>query len=131
MTQALPIALPKPALFLVPTAAPVDYPPASQQTGRVPAPRRRPSPQQGIALEILGHAIEYLVDTNFYHQRAENPDVQDALTILKQSSREIFVAAPALLPARTRAAQWLRSRLHTPAVATDPANSAQLYLVKR
>lgn len=94
---------------------------------------RRPTPQQGLALEILGHSIEYLIDSNFYHQRATLPAVKEAIAILKQSNREVFARAPEVIPARSRAARWIRSRLHpqSSVAAVAPAAPARLLLVKR
>lgn len=135
MNQASPIAAPAPALFLTPTELLANYPEARLQTSQPKTARRhRPSPQQGIALEILGHAIEYLIDTNFYHQRADDPAVKEAVAILKQSSRDVFAAAPEMVPAGARAARWLRSHLHsrTPSSSvTQPTGPARLILVKR
>lgn len=134
MKQASPIAAPAPALFLTPTEILANYPEARPQTSRPHPARRRPSPQQGIALEILGHAIEYLADTNFYDQRADDPAVKEAIAILKQSNRDVFAAAPEITPVRARAARWLQSHLYsraTATAATQQIGPARLILVKR
>lgn len=107
--------------------------PSPQAESRRKQVTRRPTPQGGMALEILGHAIEYLVDTNFYHQRSDVPAVKDAIAILKQSSRDVFADAPEVLPAGARAARWIRSRLPAQdafAVGQEAA-PARLILVKR
>ncbi|WP_348261408.1 hypothetical protein P8935_16580 [Telmatobacter sp. DSM 110680] len=57
---------------------------------------RHISPQAGRALEILGHAIEYLTDE--YLQEAEeisahDPNVQ-AIQLLMALNREIYYACP-------------------------------------
>ena len=132
MTQASPIPTSEPSLFLTPTEVIARYPDTQPRIRRHP-PARRPTPQQGIALEILGHAIEYLVDSNFYHQRADVPAVKEAVAILKQSNREVFAEAPEVVPARARAAGWIQSHLRSrsslpPAQPTAPA---RLLLVKR
>ena len=131
MTQAFPIASARPSLFMTPTEAAATFavPGAPARENVV----RRPTPEQGLSLEVLGHAIEYLVDTNFYHQRAELPAVREAIAMLKQSSRAVFAEAPEVIPVKTRAARWLRSHLQpgSGAPAQQPAGPAQLFLVKR
>lgn len=58
--------------------------------------RRRISPQAGRALEILGHAIEYLTD-EYVHEggsfSAEDPQVE-ALQILMSLNRQVYFACP-------------------------------------
>ena len=131
MTQASPIASARPSLFMTPTEAAATFAVPVSPAREVVV--RRPTPEQGMALEVLGHAIEYLVDTNFYHQRAEVPAVREAIAMLKQSSREVFAEAPEVVPVKTRAARWLRSRLQpgsgTP--AEQAGVPARLFLVKR
>lgn len=78
--------------------------------------RRRVSPVSGRALEILGHAIEYLADE--YVLKAArtgtlNPDDPriDAMYILMSLNREVYYACPEVEPALPRIARWL-SRSH-------------------
>ncbi len=58
--------------------------------------RRRIAPQAGRALEILGHAIEYLSD-EFAHEggslSAHNAQVE-AVQLLMSLNREIYFACP-------------------------------------
>ncbi len=58
--------------------------------------RRRTSPETGKALEILGHAIEYLTD-EFVHQggsfSANNPQVE-AIQLLMQINRQAYSDCP-------------------------------------
>lgn len=58
--------------------------------------RRRIAPQAGHALEILGHAIEYLSD-EFVHAggnlSAHNAQVE-AVQLLMAANREIYFACP-------------------------------------
>ena len=64
--------------------------------GEVRSPRRRIDPQSGRALEILGHAIEYLAD-EFVHEggslSACDPRV-DAIQLLMALNRQIYFACP-------------------------------------
>jgi hypothetical protein len=65
-------------------------------TGRGVLRRRRISPQAGRALEILGHAIEYLTD-EFVHAggsfSAHDAQVE-AVQLLMGLNREIYFACP-------------------------------------
>lgn len=60
------------------------------------ARRRRISPRDGRALEILGHAIEYLAD-EFVHEGAcltsGNPQVQ-AIQLLVALNRQVYFDCP-------------------------------------
>lgn len=64
--------------------------------------RRRPTRAQGAALEMLGHAIEYLVDSN--NSQADG----GALHILMCASRRVFSECALIVPWHTR----MRRRLH-------------------
>lgn len=58
--------------------------------------RRRIAPQSGRALEILGHAIEYLSD-EFMHGRGSLSahDAQvEAVQVLMAANRQIYFACP-------------------------------------
>lgn len=73
--------------------------------------RRRPSPQQGRALEKLGHAIEYLVDSRppcFELTMAE----KEALSLLKQASCRLFDECPEVLRPLDRLCRWVAGTLH-------------------
>jgi hypothetical protein len=61
--------------------------------------RRSISPQDGCALEMLGHAIEYLTD-EFVHEGGSlchhDPRL-DAIQLLMARNREIYLACPVVL----------------------------------
>ena len=64
------------------------------------APRRRVSPEAGLALEMLGHAIEYLADefamecrTRGVAQARKHGSVQ-AIELLMAKNREVYRACP-------------------------------------
>lgn len=65
-----------------------------------PAPvRRRPTHEQGRGLEVLGHAIEYLVDSELN----AGPDTRSAPTpeatqMLMRLSREVFADCREVVP---------------------------------
>ncbi len=65
-------------------------------TGRGVVRRRRISPQAGRALEILGHAIEYLTDEFIYAGgsfSAHDAHVE-AVQLLMELNREIYFDCP-------------------------------------
>ncbi len=89
----------------LPTAAPV---PAR---GRG-ATRRRISPEAGRALEILGHAIEYLTDEFVHAGRsfsAQDPQVK-AVELLMRLNREIYFECPEVPSFAQRLRAWMRTR---------------------
>ena len=59
---------------------------------------RRPSHQQGRALELLGHAIEYLIDSElggpFGDGLSQPSPTLEAVQIMVRANREIFAACP-------------------------------------
>jgi len=77
--------------FLIPASAP------SVSTDRARSNRRRRiSPQAGRALEILGHAIEYLTD-EFVHQGARfsaKNEQLEAVQLLMALNRQIYCECP-------------------------------------
>jgi hypothetical protein len=64
--------------------------------------RRRGNQQQGQALEFLGHAIEYLVDSRlFTKDEREAQDDAEAVQILMRMSRAVFAeCAEVISPGR-------------------------------
>ncbi len=82
-----------------------------QQPERKPTPiRRRTSPQQGRALEVLGHAIEYLVDSRLFDQW-ETPADAAAVHLLMERSRTVFNDCAELVPWHQRVQQALTRKL--------------------
>ena len=71
--------------------------------------RRRISPQAGHALEILGHAIEYLTD-EYVHEggllSAHDPRLE-AVQLLMARNREIYFACPEVPTLSDRIRSWL------------------------
>jgi hypothetical protein len=81
-----------------------------------PNRRRRTTPQAGHALEILGHAIEYLTD-EFVHRNADlshNADLSprssemEAVQLLMALNRQVYYECPEVPTVGER----LRSMLH-------------------
>ncbi len=77
-----------------------------------PFVRRRLSPEGGRALEILGHAIEYLAD-EYANDLAEKGPLGSAdprvaaIQILKGLNRAIYYSATEMPPALHRVKRWL------------------------
>jgi hypothetical protein len=87
--------------------------------GATPAPdraqiRRRISPEAGRAIEILGHAIEYLAD-EYVHRgggslSAQDPEIE-AMQLLMALTRQIYFECPAAPTLVERLRQIWRLRL--------------------
>jgi len=98
-TSATAISIPTPA----PTAT------AAEALGRR---RRRISPEAGRALEILGHAIEYLTD-EYVHEggsfAAHDPRLE-AVQLLMARNREVYFSCPEVPTFSERVRSWLHRR---------------------
>lgn len=72
--------------------------------------RKRPNPMQGKALEKLGHAIEYLVDSRMalIHEPSTRADAE-ALDILMRLSRCVFAECEELVSVGQRLKTWIAS----------------------
>ena len=61
--------------------------------------RRRTTPEAGFALEILGHAIEYLAD-EYVHEAGLLPSIHsgdprvEAIQLLMAANRQVYYACP-------------------------------------
>lgn len=87
----------------------------SSAAGTVPLRRkcrRSISPQAGRALELLGHAIEYLAD-EFIHEQGEftsrNPQIK-AMQILMALNRQVYFECPEVPSLTERFRSLLRRR---------------------
>ncbi len=74
--------------------------------------RRRITPESGHALEILGHAIEYLTD-EFVHEggsfSASDPRLE-AVQLLMARNREVYFGCPEVAGMRERLQSFLYGR---------------------
>ena len=78
----------------------------------LPLRRRRITPEMGRALERLGHAIEYLMDEHFHeHPASTRIDRPDAVTILLELRRQVYMEAPEIEPLSEKLKQLLRMLL--------------------
>jgi hypothetical protein len=74
--------------------------------------RRRLTPEGGRALEILGHAIEYLAD-EYANDLADKGPLGSAdprvaaIQILKGLNRSLYYSGTQVQPALTRVKRWL------------------------
>jgi hypothetical protein len=95
------------------TALPVPHGPGVTSASRADsgsrAVRRRIDPQSGRALEILGHAIEYLTD-EYVHAGgslcAHNGQLE-AMQLLMAANRAIYFACPQVPSFGERLRRWL------------------------
>ena len=93
-------------------------PPRPRTSSSQPRPfvRRRLSPEGGRALEILGHAIEYLAD-EYANDLADKGPLGSAdprvaaIQILKGLNRAIYYSGTQVEPAFGRMKRWLGSRM--------------------
>jgi len=85
--------------------------PSRQRQFNRPAEPRRPSPTQGRALEILNHAIEYLVDSRL-DETWNTPTDAEAVHILMACSRAVFMDCEVILSWPQRLQRAALRRLH-------------------
>ena len=72
------------------------------------AARRRPTESQGRGLEILGHAIEYLVDSRqFEADSLFLITEKQAIATLAHASRSLYQECAVIVPMRQRFASWI------------------------
>jgi hypothetical protein len=95
-TTAIPATASPTANFGVEVSVPVDF--LRSNTLR----RRRISPRAGRALEILGHAIDYLIDENVYAADSRSIPIgrsgqmgqMEAVQLLMKINRQIYLDCP-------------------------------------
>ena len=93
-------------------AQPPSIPHSEVRRARPACVRRRASYEQGRALETLGHAVEYLVDSRL---RFDDPQAaageRDAIELLIRLNRAVFSECPEVVPVGRRVRQWFAARL--------------------
>lgn len=92
--------------FSVPVSAP------TAMTGHRPPHRRRISPDAGRALEILGHAIEYLADEFVFAggSFSAHDSQVEAVQLLMGINRQIYFSCPEIPTFAERCRAWLHPR---------------------
>lgn len=89
--------------------------------------RRRPNPEQGRALEILGHAIEYLMDSELHAtDKAFSPDITEAAQTLMHQSRRVFADCDEVVPFRESLREGLIRMFGRPVLMLPPARIGHL-----
>lgn len=74
--------------------------------------RRQGNVEQGKALEVLGHAVEYLVDSQMFRSGAiDTQDDSEATSILMRLSREVFNECTLSAPMKMQVFQWINRRM--------------------
>lgn len=70
--------------------------------------RQKPTPTQGRGLEILGHAIEYLLDTYVVFPSGKpSDDDLEAAQILIRANLSVFSECREIVPLSRQLAMWL------------------------
>lgn len=82
----------------------------------IPVIRRRTTPTQGGALEMLGHAVEYLADSRLYEE-VGNPSDGAAIRTLMSCSRQVFAECESIQPWHQRVQLALLRHLRVQRVA--------------
>jgi hypothetical protein len=89
--------------------------------------RRRSTPEQGRALETLGHAVEYLMDSGLFLRDDRNPQAeQQAIQILMRLSRAVFAECAIVVPLRVRMRLWVQRKVGTVFKVSDAISSSHL-----
>jgi hypothetical protein len=77
--------------------------------------RRKTSPEAGRAIEMLGHAIEYLADEFSLECMTRQKEIAAgvhprvaAIEILKKCNREVYLACPEIPTLGERVESWFR-----------------------
>jgi hypothetical protein len=74
--------------------------------------RRHANRTQGHALEALGHAVEYLVDSRMFLSAEPSTSADnEALQILMLLSRQVFAECAETVPLARRLRLWVAERL--------------------
>ena len=86
--------------------------------------RRRASMRQGKGLEVLGHAIEYLVDSRMFLVGDPRMMLEaDAVRVLSRCSRELFLSCTVVEPLSVRLRTWAAGRPTTDDLRTRAPRS--------
>ena len=94
---------------------------------------RRPDRVHGRALEVLGHAIEYVVDSRLKSDECLSAETQAAVMLMSARSREVFAECPEVIGLATRFTRWFGwpfASVHAsaPSVRSAPTKNATLAL---
>ncbi len=70
--------------------------------------RRCRTREQGVALLMIGHAIEYLVDSRLINQKSTNFAEREALAILLDANLSVYNDGTEIRPLAGRFLRWFR-----------------------
>lgn len=82
----------------------------SRRRTRVRPIVRRPTREQGIALEVLGHAIEYIMDSRMNFTES-TPEDAAAIRLMIAASQQVFSECALHIPLHRRMKHWAKARL--------------------
>lgn len=101
---------------LIATGAGAPEQPEADAVERIVPRRRRVSPQAGRALEMLGHAIEYLTDEHVHRGgdlSAHDPEIE-AIQLLMARNRQVYFDCPEIPTVVERCRAFLRAHFISP-----------------
>ncbi len=91
---------------------PASIPQPATRSARPTYVRRRGSAEQGRALETLGHAVEYLVDSRMrFNDPQASAGEREAIELLMRLNRAVFSECPEVVPLSRRVRQWFAVHL--------------------
>jgi len=88
--------------------------------------RRRPDKMQARALEVLAHALEYLVDSSVQAGRPASAGTMEAVELLAKKSRAVFAECPEIVSFSRRLMRRLPPILTLPPVE-DPSVLSRIH----
>jgi hypothetical protein len=93
--------------------APTPYPDRGGDRRAQRPERRRLGREEGQALERLGHAVEYLIDSRMFltHVPYTNAE-EEAVQILMKMNRLVFEGCPEIVTMRRRVTDGLQRLIH-------------------
>ena len=108
-TSSLPLPFLVPPLFEQKVMPPLPCKTTRKARAMV---RRRANMEQGKGLEVLGHAIEYLVDSRMFLVGDARIVIEaDAVRVLSRCSRELFLSCAVIVPLGARLRTWAAGQL--------------------
>lgn len=72
--------------------------------------RRCRTREEGVALMMVGHAIEYLVDSRLVNQQDATSAEREALAILLNANLSVYNEGTEIKPLASRLRQWFRGK---------------------
>ncbi len=94
---------------------------------RINEVRRRPAKAQARALDLLAHALEYLVDSTINSCHPASAAIMQAVELLAQKSRAVFAECPEIQTPSQRLIRLLPAFLTLPGMEEDPSTLSRIH----